>query len=264
MLPRHSIRRRTTTDDTLRQTLTSIALQYPQDMVPRQLNDILRVEFHIQMALDAAAPRPVEEMAIADLGGGVGMFSLGSAAMGVGRCVLVDDFNDPANQREGDDPLKMHQARGVEIFSRDVVADGIADIPGTFDVVTTFESMEHWHHSPKRLFGQVVEKLNPGGSFILGVPNCSKLAKRILTPLGRAKWSTMEDWYEEETFRGHVREADVSDLNYIARDMGLRDIQVLGRNWLLGTRPPVVLRAAMRVLRRPSFCSDIYLIGKRP
>jgi hypothetical protein len=45
--------------------------------------------------------------------------------------------------------------------------------------------MEHWHHSPKRLFRQVSDKLlKPGGRFVLAVPNCVNLRKRLSVPLG--------------------------------------------------------------------------------
>ena len=58
------------------------------------------------------------------------------------------------------------------------------------------------------------------------------LRKRITVPLGYGKWSRMEDWYEEDRFRGHVREPDVADLRYIGADLDLKNIEILGRNWL--------------------------------
>lgn len=251
--------------DHLTQTLTAIAHRYPEDMIAAQVADVPRIAFHIRTTLAAASPKPAKEIAVADLGGGVGLFSVGMAGMGVKRSVLVDDFGDPVNRRMGeDDPLKIHEQEGVEIVSRDVIAVGIGDLPGTFDVITSFESMEHWHHSPKRLFGEVIDKLNPEGSFVLGVPNCSDLAKRILTPLGRAKWSYMDTWYEQEVFRGHVREADVDDLRYIARDLGLRDTKILGRYFPGESHLPALIGAAMNALHIPSLCSSIYLVGRRP
>jgi hypothetical protein len=72
--------------------------------------------------------------------------------------------------------------------------------------------------------------LKPGGLFFLGVPNCVFLRKRITVPLG--KWSSMDEWYERETFGGHIREPDVGHLRYIARDLGLGYVRVFGRNWL--------------------------------
>jgi hypothetical protein len=79
----------------------------------------------------------------------------------------------------------------------------------------------------------------------------------------------MRDWYEVEQFRSHVREPDVTDLRYIAADLGLKNARVIGRNWS-GYRSR--LRAARiitplidRALRlRPSLCSDIYLVGRKP
>ncbi len=128
--------------------------------------------------------------------------------------------------------------------------------------------MEHWHRSPKRLFAAIIESLVPGGLFIVGVPNVVNLRKRITVPLGRGKWSQMAHWYETERFRGHVREPDVDDLRYIARDMNLTDVEILGRNWAgyLSRNRWMQLATALidRPLRlRPSLCSDLYLIGRK-
>jgi hypothetical protein len=76
----------------------------------------------------------------------------------------------------------------------------------------------------------------------------------------------MEDWYEQQVFRGHVREPHVIDLRYIARDLGLVDISVFGRNWLGRDSRWALVRKLARVadpaLRRfPSLCSDIYVEG---
>jgi SAM-dependent methyltransferase len=148
--------------------------------------------------------------------------------------------------------------------------DGLADISERFDIVTTFDSMEHWHHSPKRLFRQVGDQLlKPGGRFVLGVPNCVNVRKRFSVPLGIGKWSNMEDWYEEPEFRGHIREPDIADLRYIALDMGLKDVQILGRNWLgYGSRSGLVrlgTRIADRPLRMfPALCADLYMTGHSP
>jgi SAM-dependent methyltransferase len=182
--------------------------------------------------------------------------------------VLVDDFDDAVNHRVGASILDLHRARGVEVVSRDVVEKGILDIPGSFDVVTTFDSMEHWHQSPKRLFHEVVQKLNAGGAFVLGVPNCVNMRKRLTVPFGIGKWSGMQEWYEADRFRGHVREPDIGDLKYIARDMGLRDVRLFGRNWLGYYSARRAIRLATKVMDyplrlRPSLCSDIYLIGRK-
>lgn len=247
--------------------LKNVANQYPKDMCYGQVLDIPRISFNINIVLDAAKPKPHSELEICDIGGGVGLFSVGCATYGMKRIVLIDDFDDPVNHRVGASILDLHRSLGVEVISRDVVENGIRDIAGTFDVITTFDSMEHWHHSPKRLFHEVVEKLNPGGVFVLGVPNCVDMRKRITLPFGIGKWSAMKDWYEVEKFRGHIREPDVSDLLYIARDMGLVDIKILGRNWLGQHSSNPAIRFVTKIMDyplrlMPSLCSDIYMVGR--
>jgi SAM-dependent methyltransferase len=246
--------------------LEGVARSYSSKLIDGQLRDVPRIAFNISLALNGADPRA---MSICDIGGGVGLFSTGCAALGM-NALLVDDFADPINRRVGDSVFVVHKKYGVRILSRNVVTDGLADISERFDVVTTFDSMEHWHHSPKRLFQQVGKQLlKPGGRFVLSAQNCVNLRKRLSVPLGVGKWSSMEDWYQEPEFRGHVREPDIADLRYIARDMGLKDVQILGRNWLgydsrfrfvrLGTW------IADRPLRMfPSLCADLYMTGHSP
>lgn len=252
--------------------LNKIARQYPADMVAGQIRDIPRIAFNISISLPSSPGLLTENcksVEICDLGGGIGLFSVGCAALGVKRAVLIDDFNDPINHSVGDSVLEIHRGHGVQVISRDVLDKGIADLDGTFDAITTFDSMEHWHHSPKRLFAQVVEKLKPGGIFVLGVPNCVNIRKRITVPLGYGKWSAMEDWYQEARFRGHVREPDIDDLKYICRDMKLVDVQVWGRNWAGYYSPERVVRVVTPVVDYPlrvwpQLCADIYVTGRKP
>jgi SAM-dependent methyltransferase len=246
--------------------LEDVARSYPSKLIDDQVGDIPRIAFHIRLALNGADPRAVS---ICDIGGGVGLFSTGCAALGM-NALLVDDFADPIDRRLGDSVFTVHKKYGVRILSRNVITDGLADISERFDVVTTFDSMEHWHNSPKRLFRHVGDQLlKPGGRFILGVPNCVNIRKRLSVPLGMGKWSSMEDWYEEPVFRGHVREPDAADLRYIALDMGLQDVQILGRNWLgYGSRSGFVRLGTLladRPLRMfPSLCTDLYMTGHSP
>jgi len=79
----------------------------------------------------------------------------------------------------------------------------------------------------------------------------------------------MRDWYETEVFRGHVREPDVSDLKYVAYDMGLIDVRIIGRNWLGYFSKNMAIRIATKLMdyplrMNPSYCSDLYMVGKKP
>jgi 2-polyprenyl-3-methyl-5-hydroxy-6-metoxy-1,4-benzoquinol methylase len=233
-------------------------------------NQIERAAFNLSLVLATHDPGS----RVCDIGGGFSLFSLGCAALGM-KTVLVDDFRDPLSEKNGDAALgadrrlDYHRSLGIEVITRDVVRDGLGLPPESVDVVTVFDSMEHWHASPKRVFSQVREALRPAGTFIVSGPNCVNLRKRITVPLGRGKWSDMTTWYERPEFRGHVREPDVADLLYIGRDLQLLDCRVLGRNWSgYGNGNPVVrtltpfVDGALRLF--PSLCSDIYLIGRKP
>lgn len=244
-------------------TLEEVARSYPPHMIPRQIEDIPRAAYNIRFALNGSSPKGLR---FCDIGGGVGILNPGCAALGM-NVLLIDDFDDPVNHELGDSPFVVHNKYGVRIERRDVLKRGVADIGERFDIVTTFDSMEHWHASPKSLFREIRDKLlKPGGRLIIGVPNCVNLRKRITIPLGKGKWSPMSEWYEEANFRGHVREPDVGDLRYIARDIGLKDLQIAGRNWLgyrsrFGFVRALTPIADVPLRLFPTLCSDIYMAG---
>lgn len=249
--------------DDVHAILVDLASQYPPRLRPYAVREVDRQTFHVSTVRDLAPNGTV-----ADIGGGMGMFSVGCAATGM-NATLIDDFADPSNEQHGDTPLNLHRSHGVKIESRDVLGAGLGLTPNSMDVVTTFDSMEHWHASPKALFAEVREALRPGGWFVLGVPNCVSLRKRITVPLGRGKWSTMDAWYERPSFRGHVREPDTDDLRYIARDMNLTEVRVLGRNWQGYVNNRAWVRRLVPIVdrplqTRPSLCADLYLLGRKP
>jgi SAM-dependent methyltransferase len=147
-----------------------------------------------------------------------------------------------------------------------VVREPLPFPDGSFDAVTSFDSLEHWHHSPRRLFREIRRVLAPGGLLLLGAPNAVNLRKRFAVPLGRSTWASWHDWYEADDFHGHVREPTVGDFARIARDVPLESWSVFGRNWLGyrgGRLRRVVTRVLDRPLRlRPSLCADLYLVGR--
>jgi SAM-dependent methyltransferase len=243
--------------------LHRLANEYPEELRAGQHADVDRIAFHLSIVIRETGTA----CTVCDLGGGVGLFSVGAAALGM-AAVLVDDFGDQLNLDYGEDALTAHRKYGVRVLSTDVLTKDLGLEPSSLDAITSFDSMEHWHHSPKAAFHRMMAALKPGGVFFLGVPNCVNLRKRITVPLGAGKWSAMDEWYEQETFRGHVREPDVGDLRYIARDLGLKDVRIFGRNWLGYASRRDWVRGltplADRVLRPfPSLCSDIYLLGRK-
>jgi SAM-dependent methyltransferase len=253
--------------------LSEINSRYASDLVlsdrksgvPRLTFYVPRTAFHVRLVAGTTKAR---QASICDVGGGVGPFAVGCAALGM-KVTLVDDFHDSTHEEHGDSSLNLHRSLGVRVVRRDVVADGLDFPPSVFDVVTCFDSLEHWHHSPKRVLHNMFASLVPGGLFIVSVPNCVNLRKRITVPLGYGRWSPIESWYDTPVFRGHVREPDTKDLRYIARDLGLTNVKILGRNWLgLASQKRsyrVMANAVDMGLRFfPGLCSNLYLIGTKP
>ncbi len=202
-----------------------------------------------------------------DIGGGIVPFMLVCQKLGY-ETIIIDDLEDETCKDESSKKVVDYfEKNGVmfihgDAFSADFGALGAME----FDLVTSHDSMEHWHHSPKRLFHSLWGMMKEGGLFWISAPNCVNLRKRITVPFGHGKWTKMKDWYEPATFRGHVREPDVDDLRYIARDLGAARIEIIGRNWIGYRHPSVFVRAitsyidqAMRLF--PSICSDIYLFA---
>jgi SAM-dependent methyltransferase len=221
-----------------------------------------RCAYHLDVVLKAI-PKGGR---VADVGGGLTPHCHALALLGY-RGVLVDDFGDLWHE-DGAEVLEGQKRDGVEVVSCDIL-QGLALDANSFDAIMTFDCLEHLHHSPKKMLTDAVAALKPGGLLFLGVPNCVNLRKRLTVPFGVGKWSRMEEWYDSEKFRGHVREPDVDDLRYIGKSLGLENVKVVGMNWLgYESHFPLVrllVPFADRLLQLwPSLCANIYLVGTKP
>ncbi|TXS90848.1 class I SAM-dependent methyltransferase [Parahaliea maris] len=201
---------------------------------------------------------------VVDIGGGIVPFMYTCQLLGY-ETILVDDFSDNLYKSpESKQVLGAIQESGTTVIDGDVFELELDEIPEDLDMVTSHDSMEHWHNSPKWIFSALWNKLSDGGVFWIGVPNAVNLRKRATVPFGRGKWSTMSDWYETEVFRGHVREPDVEDLAYIAQDLGAASYSIEGKNWIGYRSSRPIIRTLTPYLDRvmqiwPSLCSVIYL-----
>jgi SAM-dependent methyltransferase len=243
-------------------TLVALAKRYPAPLVHAQLDAVPRITFNIELVRGLA---PRDNAVVADIGGGIGTFSVGCAALGM-DVTLVDDFGDNVNRTEpGKDALALHRELGVKVVACDATR-GLSLPREHFDAVSCFDSLEHMHNSPRALFHTMVESLKAGGWFVLSGPNCVNLRKRLTVPLGIGKWSPLAAWYDDPVFRGHVREPDVNDLRSIAADLGLKDVRIIGRNWLGFNHP--ALRPIMPLIDHllrpfPTLCANIYVVGRK-
>jgi 2-polyprenyl-3-methyl-5-hydroxy-6-metoxy-1,4-benzoquinol methylase len=233
--------------------LESLAKRYPEPLRTQQLQDVDRQLFHLSL-LGKDCRR------LADLGGGIGLFAPTCAAKGI-ETWLVDDFNDPVNQRFPFESLGVHDA--VNVIQADI-ENGIPADLSSLDTITCFETIEHLHRTPRPLLELAFRALRPGGHIIVSGPNAVNLRKRLAVLTGRSNWSRFDDWFYEETFRGHVREPVVHDLRRMLEETGFIVQRVWGRNWALRSvaRVGSVLDIPLRLV--PSLCSTLYVRALRP
>lgn len=247
-------------DDAIDQTLAL----YPAELRAHHRSD--RPRMRDQLAL--VAPLMPASADVLDVGGGYAAFAPALALAGH-RVTLADSFVTPSARAYPAAELPIFRTAGVTLVEVDASGAAFDPAAESFDLVTCIDSIEHWHRSPKRALRAMMAALRPGGALVIGVPNCVNLRKRLTVPFGFGQWSPMWAWYEEPEFTSHVREPDVGDLRYIARDLGLADTRIIGRNWSGFASPSRAVRVAAtvtdRLLRlRPSLCSDLYLIGRKP
>ncbi len=214
---------------------------------------------------------------------GCGVSAVGAVARGLGMEVtLVDDFGGGGGVELGNaDPARrlMEAWRtqlGIRFVQLNFIEQPLPLPSGSVDVITCFHSLEHWHHSPKRLFQEICRVLRPGGYLIIAAPNAANLRKRLAVPVGRNIGSTLEEWYHkgDPVFRGHVREPIVRDLHRLLEWNNFQVVTTHGRNFI--GRYSIALRflpkpfmkwiatAADSVLRFfPTLCSDIHVTGRK-
>lgn len=201
---------------------------------------------------------------IVDVGGGATPFILGCRADGM-EATLVDSFF--RIEEGGEDPLSAHRRHGVAVRKTDILSDEFLLPERSVDVITCFHVIEHLHHSPKRMLRMLARALREDGILILGVPNCANLHRRWLYLTGRGRWSRIEDWYDKDVFRAHVREPNLGDLRHIVADLGLALERVYGRNYFAFSSGRRIVRWAGRLLDpvirlRPSWCFELYAVAR--
>lgn len=241
-----------------------LVARYPDKLGAIARRNKSRIVWQSQQVAERVAPGSK----VIDLGGGAVPFMAICQKLGY-ETIVVDDFGD-ATYDGIDVVLSLFEETGVSVRNVDVFSEEFRfGDAGSVGMVCSHDSMEHWHQSPKRMFHLAWEALAAGGVFWLGVPNSANIRKRVMVPLGKASWSSMEHWYEQPVFRGHVREPIVADLDYIAADVGANNYEIFGRNWLGYRNPNPLVRSVTPYLDRalqlrPSLCSDIYLWATRP
>ena len=239
-----------------------------------------RMEFYVRLTAQANPLAPGKFLV--DLGCGLSLFGLLCRMYGP-EVACVDDFGGGGGIAPGGVnvlPPVLDWARtthGIKVHSMDFIEQPLPFGSGTVDWVTCFHSLEHWHHSPRRLFSEILRILKPGGSLILATPNAANLRKRLFLLWGKSNFPELQEWYREgdPVFRGHVREPVLQDLEDLMQWNGLRVTDRQGRNFIGGDSlalsflpKPIVhflARSSEGFLQLfPTLCSDLHVVGQKP
>ncbi len=238
-----------------------------------------RLMFYLQLLHEAGLLSPGRHLL--DLGCGTAAFGPVARALGM-EVTVADDFAGGG----GVDSHALEATHrlidgwknnlGMRVIQCDLLSQPLPLDSASVDVVTSINSLEHWHHSPKRLFREIARVLRPRGSLLLVTPNAANLRKRLFALIGKNIWDRLEWWYHDgdPVFRGHVREPIIADLKQI---MEWNDFEVLGaygRNFLgrysttLGFVPAGLLNSLVMLADRglrlfPTLCSDIHVLGRK-
>lgn len=238
-----------------------------------------RIIFYLQMLEDRGLLGAGKK--IVDLGAGIYWFDPLLKFLGA-EPTLVDDFGggggvDNANRTPSQILLERYRTElGLTLIEQDILVEQLSMADGSVDAITCFHCLEHWHHSPKKLFAEIFRVLKPGGYLFLATPNAANIRKRFTVLAGQNNWSPLSEWYHEEPlFRGHVREPIVRDLQQICGWTGLNVVGTYGRNFIgrdshaLAWIPRPIRHAlaagSQGVLQIfPTLCSDIHVVGQKP
>lgn len=133
---------------------------------------------------------------------------------------------------------------GVKFVEADLTSVGLRSLfdRGSVDVVASYHTLEHLHHSPKVLLESALDILKPGGRLVIEVPNAANLIKRAGLLIGRTNYPSFSEFYDSAKSCGHIREYTADDLAKLARSR--------------------VFDSLLRV--KPGLCGSLFLTAQKP
>ena len=209
-----------------------------------------------------------KESVYIDAGAGYGILcGLINYAYPMVTCYAIDDFD--VENAVSSDLVKHFKSKGVKYIRSDTSLDTstISEIAAreNLSLVSSLHSIEHWHHSPAKFLYKSWESISDGGKLILALPNNSNIKKRMEALIGRTSWSNFNDWFDEDSFRGHVREPNIHDLHLIAKRLSCSKYKIYGQNHIALSHPNSFIRflsSKLDIVLKlfPSICSDFYIV----
>ncbi len=167
---------------------------------------------------------------------------------------------------------------GVNIYDFDIQKGNFPFDDESFDIVTSFQAVEHFFHTPRFMFAEVFRILKPGGIVIVATPNAVNLRKRLSVVFGRTNYYDFGYYWNAPIYMGHIREPTLDELKEYFLRSGFVIESYSGRNFM---GMIALLKSAKRTSRMlgkiiqrthavkllekfPTLCSDIHVVGRKP
>ncbi|OFZ53960.1 MAG: hypothetical protein A2428_16300 [Bdellovibrionales bacterium RIFOXYC1_FULL_54_43] len=198
--------------------------------------------FELQQILKVARTKSTPRPKFLDIGCGVG----------VNACVLsqvfgfevfvadrLDEFAPELKREVGDADgvIRRWEQFGVKGIRQNFIQDGFPkEWQGTFDIVTTFDVIEHFTFSPLPFLRSSRELLNSGGTLMVGTPNQVHLYNRLKSLVGKNTWEDFQYFIDCDTFYGHVREFTPRELREMILRTKLDNIDVAFSSYPIADR----------------------------
>ncbi|MBT6756756.1 MAG: class I SAM-dependent methyltransferase [Candidatus Jacksonbacteria bacterium] len=185
------------------------------------------------------------------------------------QCYAADDLSDPWHKTKGNiQKIKDYAKELGMVFHHQ--SNGDYSIPfekNSFDVVCSFAVIEHLHESPREMLNAMGVFAKVGGLLVITMPNSVNFRKRLSVLLGRTNYPPVDQVYHSSgTWRGHVREYTLKEVEYICRQSGFEVISTNHVEHLAQTK----LKSPMRQIYMaigfliPTTRSSLLVICRKP
>lgn len=153
---------------------------------------------------------------------------------------------------------KLYRSRGIEIryddlfhlFDESREAKRLPYDDNSFDLVTCWETMEHFNFNPVPFVRELHRVAKKGGAVCVSVPNMAKLDRRLKLLCGRSFATPVQSYRDHagsKYYGFHWREYTLSEITELFRMNGF-GIAVARHLQTFENRPPNAVRAAKRAL----------------